>query len=337
MTIQTEEKIPVVSVVIPPLTAFTLRRGKKKKSVSPGKPPRKIVLENDLILYEFTESGTISKAFDKECQRDILVDGRLGNNLRMFEDRPVNWDAWDIDIFYETQFLEQAQLASYEWITLGPVRQVVRLNFKIGNSTISQKVYLASNSKRLDFVTGVNWQEYHKLLRVYFEVDLCTDAASYEIQYGHIKRNTHRNTSWDMAKFEVIGHRYTDYSERDYGIALLNDCKYGYQIHDHVISLSLLRAPTVPDPRADRGHHRFTYSFLPHKNDLIGSEVLSEAAQLNQKVLCYQGYRGDKFQFPYILDSEEIVLEVAKKAEKEDATIRITPLTFLSNTVARSR
>ncbi|HDL18874.1 MAG TPA: alpha-mannosidase 2c1, partial [Bacteroidetes bacterium] len=131
----------------------------------------------------------------------------------------------------------------------------------------------------------------------------------------------HRNTSWDLAKFEVVGHRFADLSDRDYGAALLNDSKYGYKILDNVLDLNLLRATTMPDPNADRGRHQFTYSFLPHKNELIDAPVLSEAAQLNQPPAIFPGYAGANLSFPFSLNSDAVVLEVIKKAEKEDAAI----------------
>ena len=124
-------------------------------------------------------------------------------------------------------------------------------------SRIQQNIFLGLQSKRLDFNTTVDWHEDHKMLRVSFAVNVFSDLASFEIQFGHVQRNTHRNTSWDMAKFEVVGHRYADLSDNQYGVALLNDSKYGYKIHDNIIDLNLLRSPTVPDPTADRGHHEF--------------------------------------------------------------------------------
>jgi alpha-mannosidase len=135
-----------------------------------------------------------------------------------------------------------------------------------------------------------------------------------------VKRNNHRNTTWDLARFEQVGHRFADLSDRDYGVALLNDCKYGYKILDNVLDLNLLRAPTMPDPSADQGMHSFIYSLLPHRNEMINSTVFSEAAQLNQPPALFTGFDG-RFKLPFSLDTEEIVLEVIKKAERENAII----------------
>jgi len=263
----------------------------------------------------------LASIFDKEISAEVLAEEGRGNLLSFYEDRPNNWDAWDIDIFYENQLLAHPKLVKRRWIAGGPVRQGILQEFKIGSSKISQKVYLGADSKRLDFETSVNWQESHKMLRVSFEVNIYSDRASYEIQYGQVQRNTHRNTSYDMAKFEAAGHRFADLSDKDYGAALLNDCKYGYKIYNNIIDLNLLRSPILPDPQADRGNHQFTYSFLPHTGDLASSSVLSEAAQLNQPPAVFPGVDGSDTKFPVSLDSEGAVLEVIKKAEKDGSMI----------------
>lgn len=317
---QQERDKKVVFVEIPALRSIILKR-KQEQSVTEFKLNSfPFILENEFIRYEFTSFGTLKSAFDKEVQQEVLSIEKPGNLLSLYEDRPANWDAWDIDIYYENQLIAYAKLMLQEWISQGPVRQGILQKFTIGNSTIIQKIYLASNSKRLDFETEVNWQEDHKMLRVSFAVNVHSDSASYEIQYGHVKRNNHRNTSWDMARFEQVGHRFADLSDRDYGVALLNNCKYGYKILDNVLDLNLLRAPTMPDPSADRGMHNFTYSLLPHRNELINSVVFSEAAQLNQPPVLFAGFDGH-FRMPFSLDTEEVVLEVVKKAERENATI----------------
>ena len=155
---------------------------------------------------------------------------------------------------------------------------------------------------------------------VHFPVSVRAEQASFDIQYGYVKRNTHRNTSWDKAKFEVVGHKYADLSDHDYGVALLNDCKYGYMVHDNLLDLNLLRSPTNPDPDADKGSHSFTYSLFPHKNGLIHSDVINEASCLNQDPILFDGVSG-KPKIPLALNGEGLELSVLKKAEKEDAWI----------------
>ena len=129
---------------------------------------------------------------------------------------------------------------------MGSVVQQLEFSYTIGNSVIKQTISLHPKSKRIDFETTVDWKEKHKMLRVHFPVDVMAERASFDIQYGYVKRNTHRNTSWDKAKFEVVGHKYADLSDHDYGVALLNDCKYGYMVHDNLLDLNLLRSPSNP-------------------------------------------------------------------------------------------
>jgi alpha-mannosidase len=153
-----------------------------------------------------------------------------------------------------------------------------------GASRVTQRMSLAVDSRRIDFVTQVDWHEERTLLKVAFPVDVHARRATYEIQYGHVERPTHENTSWDVARFEVCAHKWVDLAEEGYGVALLNDCKYGHDIHGNVIRLSLLRSPLWPDPNADRGGHRFTYSLLPHTGSFTGAGVIDQAYDLNVPV-----------------------------------------------------
>ena len=324
------EDIPIIQINIPALSAVTLKKSGRRNSAKLCLPET-LVLENDLIRYEFDDNGQIISAFDKEVKRDIFIGKQKGNRIKLFEDRPANWDAWDIDIYYEQGLLQDVEAVSMEKIACGEVRKGMEIDFNIGKSTIQQKIYLNVNSKQLDFETEVDWNEDHKLLRVEFEVDIYSENALFEIQYGMISRNTHRNTSEDMAKFEVAGHRWADLSEDNYGVALLNDCKYGYKIHKNEISLSLLRAPTLPDPKADRGFHKFTYSFLPHENSFSIENVHRAAVELNQKVQIFNNMKNKNFKIPYKIMEPEIILETIKRAEKENTKI----LRFYNNSNKR--
>lgn len=278
-----------------------------------------LVLENELVRYTFADNGEITEAFDKEDERAFLVGN--GNVLTLYEDQPNNWDAWDIDIFYEDQALETATAVNHDSLGKGTIRQGICFELKIGSSTIRQKAYLASNSKRIDFQTEVDWHERHRMLRVAFPTAVRSDEATFDIQYGYAKRSTHRNTSWDMARFEVAAHKYADLSTLDYGVALLNDCKYGHKILENTIDLNLLRSPTHPDPDADQGKHVFTYSLLPHSGSFMASTVIAEATQLNQPPLCFDGYKHDTLTPPVTVSGRGVALEVLKKAEKTDDLI----------------
>ena len=159
------------------------------------------------------------------------------------------------------------------------------------------------------------------MLRVAFPTVIRTDQASFDIQYGYARRNTHRNLSWDMARFEVAAHKYADLSDHDYGVALLNDCKYGYKVLENVLDLNLLRSPKSPDPDADLGQHTFTYSLLPHTGDLIRSDVQEQAIQLNQPPARFAGFALGTTAVPITVDGDGVALEVLKKAEKEECLV----------------
>ena len=162
------------------------------------------------------------------------------------------------------------------------------------DSTIIQELTVYRDSRRIDFVTRVDWQERQQLLKAAFHVGVRATEATYDIQYGNVKRPTHWNTSWDYARFETVGHQWADLSERNYGVSLLNDCKYGYDIKDHVMRLSLLKSAIYPDPEADRGQHEFTYSLLPHKGDWLDGGTAGEAWSLNHPL---QAYKGTSYNF----------------------------------------
>ena len=279
---------------------------------------KNLSLENDLVKYEFDDHGALVSAFDKELQKEFMAES--GNILSLYEDRPNNWDAWDVDFFYRDALIETARVVELSSLSAGSVIQQLRVLLSIGNSKIDQTIILHPHSKRLDFITHVDWIECHKMLRVHFPVNVRSEQASFDIQYGYVRRNTHRNTSWDRAKFEVVGHKYADISDHDNGIALLNDCKYGYMVHDNILDLNLLRSPSNPDPDADKGTHRFTYSLLPHHNDLINSSVLAESSCLNQEPLLFEGM-ASKIDIPIKLFGEGLELSVFKKAEKEDVWV----------------
>ena len=312
---------------VPALGAMTLRRGRRMAGDTPFPPraPRKRgrswVLENERMRYVFGPDGRLTHAYDLEARRDALA-APGGNRLELFEDVPAQWDAWDIDPFYTRVRKARASLVSARPCAAGPVRQGLELTYRIGRSTIVQQVYLANASRRLDFQTRVDWRENHKLLRVAFSTSVAADAASYEIPFGRVQRPTHTNTSWDWARFECAAHRYADLSGPEYGVALLNNGKYGHSALGGELGLSLLRAPTMPDPSADRGMHEFIYSLLPHPGPLESSDVRAEAARLNQPPLQFEGRSAEGFESPVRLPpGSGIVLETVKRSEDQRAWV----------------
>lgn len=245
-----------------------------------AQPDGGIVMENPQIRLTLGPDGALVSIFDKAAAREVLKPGEVGNRLELFEDRPISWDAWDIDIFFEDRREVIGGLTRLEILESGPLRAVVRVCRQFRASALEQRIVLHRRSRRIDFETVVDWHETHLLLKTAFPVAVRASRATYEIQWGQIDRTTHSNTSWDAAQFEVPAQKWADISEGDYGVALLNDCKYGYDVHGDVLRLSLIKAATMPDPKADQGQHVFTYSLLPHQGADL-SLVRAEAYALN--------------------------------------------------------
>ncbi|ASA25876.1 alpha-mannosidase [Paenibacillus donghaensis] len=239
--------------------------------------------ETEYYRIQFNSQGEIARLYDKLAGRDIVKPGQTANRFHFFHDRPTLWDAWDIDSRYEAQPAGEAELAEKRVVSSGAVRDVLRFRWKLNHSEITQDLILYHQDRRIDFRTHVSWKESHKLLKVGFPIDVVTDKATYEIPFGALERPTHRNTSWEQAQYEVCGHRFADVSEHGYGVSLLNDCKYGYDVQGSTIRLSLLRAPKWPDATADLGEHDFTYSLYPHQGDWREAHTLRAAAELNHE------------------------------------------------------
>jgi alpha-mannosidase len=234
-------------------------------------------MSNEFLRVEWDDAGRLTSLRDLEHDREVLVPGRPGNVFHLHHDRPREYDAWDVDRSYLDDYEELGGPVHIEAFGAGQVR--FRRSF--GASSIDQVMVLGAGSRRLDFVTEVDWRERHRFLKVAFPVDIHTDRSTFEIQFGHVSRPTHENTSWEQARFEVCAHRWADLSEAGYGVALLNDCKYGYDVRGDTLRLSLLRAPTAPDPDCDQGLHRFTYALFPHDGDPLAGGVLEAASALN--------------------------------------------------------
>jgi alpha-mannosidase len=179
---------------------------------------------------------------------------------------------------------------------------------------------LDAGSRRLELHTEVDWHEHHRFLKVAFPVDIRSSRATYEIQHGHLERPTVWNTSWDVARFEVCAQRWADLSETGYGVALLNDSKYGYDVHGNVMRLSLLRAPGWPDPEADRGHHSFAYALLPHRGTFQDAGVAAEAEAFNVPLAIVRGGVDATRSFVSV-DRGGVSIEAVKKADREDALV----------------
>lgn len=290
--------------------------------ISPQKLPSSVSasrdhLENNRLRVEFAPNGDITRIYDMS-KREILPQGAIGNQFQLFEDRPQYWDAWDIDIYYQDK-MWLAEPASDITVIDVDGQPAIRITRNIHNSTITQVISLDKGLIKFD--TQIDWHEKHSLLKVAFPVDILSPKATYDIQWGHVERPTHWNTSWDWAKFETVGHKWADLSEGDYGVSLINDCKYGYDIRDNVMRLSLLKSPTWPDEHADEGVHQFSYWLYPHQNNQIDDTIV-EAYRLNHPVRVVDGIVSDK---PNVLaplvTSYRVIIETIKRAEDGDGVI----------------
>ena len=281
-------------------------------------------MENDFIRIRIDKSGCLTSIFDKVEERECLPKGERGNVLQLFDDRPHLHDAWDFDHNFEDKMWEPAETVSIKVIETGPVRGAVRVIRKTEHSTFTQDIIMYANRPRVDFATHVDWQEKRTLLKVAFPVDVRATRATYEIQYATIERPTHHNTAHDRARFEVPAQKWADLSEGNYGFSLINDCKYGYDVKDNVIRLSLLRASIDPDPLADEGEHEFTYAIYPHPDDWR-SGTIQESFELNVPVMAIatpsrKGALPENAAFAS-LDVDNVIIDTLKKAEDSDAII----------------
>jgi alpha-mannosidase len=315
---QGESNSVIVELSIPAYSFITLEKTDSVAQIAPS--GNELILENEQIRYEFDRDGKLIHAYDKTAEHELILPDAPANVLSVYHDDPVEYDAWDIDLSYENQLIETAKGISANKTVDGELRQIIEFELKISNSTIKQQVILG-RAKQLDFKTEIEWDEAHRMLRTSFPVDVHATEAIFDIQYGYIKRFAGRNTSWDMARYEVPAHRYVDISDSQYGVALLNDCKYGHKVHERTLDLTLLRSPKYPDFYADMGTHSLTYSLLPHDGGLLDSNVMNNAAILNQPPLRFAGFKAQSAMLPCRLVAEDISLEVIKKAEKEPCVV----------------
>ena len=225
------------------------------------------VLENSLIRVAINADGTVTDVYDKELKRDVLDPAVPSNQLLAFEDRPISWDAWDIDPSYEDRCDPVTGPVTADIIETGPLRASICFTTRWRDSEIKQRIRLCAHSKRVDFVTDVDWHEKHTLLKAAFSTTVVSEVADFDIQWGRVSRSTSRNTSFDAARFEVPAHKWASLSDDTLGVAVLNDCKYGYDVLGGRIRLTLIKSATSPDPNADQGAHHFTYALLPFASD----------------------------------------------------------------------
>jgi alpha-mannosidase len=241
----------------------------------------------------------------------------------------MEWDAWDIDRYFEEQFWPLSDApSSVSVVETGPHRAAVRVERKYQNSFFVQVISLAAGQRQIEFDTFIDWQERSTVIKALFPFDLNTSEIRSEIQFGHVRRPTHRNTTWDRARFEASMHRWVDMSEADFGVALLNDCKYAYDAHEQTVRLTLVRGSNFPSPEADLGEHRIRYAMFVHDGVADLADVHRAAERFNNPVAVIGSMVPAReaatdlgsFSFAQV-DQPNVTLETVKKAEKSDAVV----------------
>jgi len=280
--------------------------------------------ENQFFNIEFDSQFNIRSIYDKRACREVVALNQVVNQFQVFDDRPHNWEAWDLNLHYQLKSWNVDCLVSAEMIENGPVLKTYRIIKKYNNSFIRQNITIYNDIPRIDFDTEVDWEEENSFLKVSFPVDIKADKATYDIQFGNVERNTHWNTSWDMAKFEVCAHKWADISEKGYGVSLINDCKYGYDIKDSVMRLSLIKSPTWPYPNADKTRHHFKYCLYPHDGDFRQGNTHQQACNFNSPIYVMDTSKGQGIindRSFVSVNSENIIIDTIKRAEHSEELI----------------
>lgn len=278
-------------------------------------------LETPFYTIQLDKQGMFTSIYDKENDREVIQEGQRANLLRMYEDKPIYFDNWDIDIYYTEKYWDVDSVEHMEWTEIGAVRAVLEITRKASQSTIQQNIIFYADSRRIEFETYVDWKEHQTLLKVHFPVAVHTDEAAFDLQFGNLTRKTHQNTSWDVARFESCGQKWMDLSEGHYGVSMLNDCKYGHSVKDSNMALTLIKSGTEPNPTTDQEEHVFTYAIYPHAEGWRAAGTVAEAYKLNQPLLV-QTQTAEQEAFSYASAAHaNVIVETIKDAEDGSGTV----------------
>ena len=301
-----------------PLAFSTITRTTKVENVA--EEFEENTVETPYYIVSWDGKGRLVRLYDKGADREVIPEGKFANVIQIFEDKPRCFDAWELE---STIDLKKEEIPCDGNIikTKNELGYFIHFTYNYNNSKIMQTLCLYNDKRRIDFKTVVDWKESQKILKTAFSVDIRGVFARYDVQEGNIVRPITRNTSWEAAKFEVVAHKWADLSETGYGVALLNDCKYGYDIKEDTMRLSLLKSATDPDYSADYGTHEFTYSLYPHKEEWYNSGLEEEAFDLNSPVVVLDGASALGNESLISFDAKNIVLDAFKKAENEEAYV----------------
>ena len=278
-------------------------------------------IDTPFYTIKVNEFGQFTSIFDKEAKREVLIAGTVGNELRIYEDKPMNYSNWDIDIYYQEKSWAVTDVTKMEWTECGPVRATLEIERNVMDTIIRQKIHFYADTRRIDFDTYVDWKFSEHIMKANFPLDIHTDEATFDIQFGNLKRKTHQNTSWDVARFESCAHKWVDVSEGGYGVSLMNDCKYGHSVLNHVLALTLIKSGTEPYATTDQEEHVFTYSLYPHVGTWQEANTVAESFNLNVPAKAVFA-NPDKDSFSFMSqDNKNVILETIKRAEDGDGII----------------
>ena len=283
-------------------------------------------LENTNLCVRFDAKGRITSLVDKRTGRDLIPTGELANRIVAHQDVPVEFDAWNIDAHFDDKSWEIDDLVGAEVLETGPWRSAVRFEWRYENSRIVEVVSLSAGSDRVELDVFVDWHEHKTLLKLAVPVAVACNESRAEVHFGHVRRPTHANTSWDQARFETLMQRWVDLSDDDAGLAVLNDCKYGYDARGNRLRITLLKSPVYPWPDADQGEHRFRLALMPHRGFAADGDHVVEAAEDFNMPLRWLGRTVEpgtsvEVEPPFTLQGEGVEVAAVKKAEDDDGVI----------------
>ena len=303
-------------VTVPAFSSVSLKGGKGIKAEKAPFIYKDNALTTPCARVKFDDKGFISSFVDKSADRELVADMPF-NTFVMAEDVPVSWDNWDVDADLEMKLTPCAELLSREVVSEGDVAFIIRSKYRISpKSVITQDMIFFAESSEVRFDTRMDWQDDHRFLKTVFDTDVREDFARHEIQFGCCKRPTTRNNSIEQAKFEVVNHKYTDLSEPNYGVTVMNDCKYGISVNGSRIGLSLHKGGNHPDVKGDKGMHSAVYSFMPHNSAFSAEAVIQPSYMLNIPHIVSEGDFASEALVK--TDKHNIIVESIKPCEDED-------------------
>jgi alpha-mannosidase len=321
--------------------AYRIVAGRKKAAWPINQTSVQTVI-TPFYKIKWNEYGQLERLYDREQEREVFGKSELGNVLETYLDYPNEWEAWDLDDDYRERPLSVFQTESVKVTASGPICTILRVALKGKESRITQDIYFYRHLHRIDFYTEVDWHERRTVLKAAFPIEVLSHKANYEIQFGALERSLMSDTSWEKAKFEVPAQRWADISDHDYGLALMNDCKYGYDAQPGRLRLTLLRSGYCPDPiepgwhvqyaaPTDDGVHEMIYSIYPHTGGWQKGDVVRRSHELNAPLTTCMPAAGKaaakaralpgRYGFIEIAKGDSICVEALKQAEEGDDLI----------------